>query len=78
MHVSREEKMSDFGDEMDIGASSCDSDNDDHQPSGPPPTKTRKLDGAAKYPTKFNLDWTKKWPCIQPATKYKFRCTLCQ
>ena len=45
---------------------------------GPPPTKTRKLDGAAKYPTKFNSDWTKKWPCIQPATKYKFRCMICR
>ena len=44
-----------------------------------PPTKTRKLDGAAKYPTKFNLEWTKKWPCIVKATGGgKFTCTICQ
>ena len=28
--------------------------------------------------SKFNPDWTKKWPCIVPATKYKFHCTICQ
>ena len=70
--------MSHISDDMDTDTSSYDTDSDDHQPSGPPPTKTRKLDGAAKYPTKFNPDWTKKWPCIVPATKYKFRCTICQ
>ena len=43
-----------------------------------PPTKTRNLHGAAKYRTKFNLDWTKKWPCIRSATNYKFRCNICQ
>ena len=30
----------------------------------------------ALYSTKFNPDWTKKWPCIVPATKYKFRSTI--
>lgn len=45
-----------------------------------PPVKTRKLDGAAKYPTKFNSEWRNKWPCIQSTStsKYKFVCTLCQ
>lgn len=36
----------------------------------PPPFKTRKLDGAAKYHTKYNPDWKKKWPCIQKAIKW--------
>ena len=62
----------------DSEASGCDSDGSDRERNGPPPTKTRKLEGAAKYPTKFNSDWTKKWSCIQPATKYKFRCAICQ
>ena len=53
---------------MDIDTSRYDLDSDDHQPSGPPPTKIRKLDGAAKYPNTFNPDWTKKWPCIETAT----------
>ena len=45
-----------------------------------PPPKARKLDGAAKYPTKFNPDWSRRWPCIQRqhASNYKFRCTICQ
>ena len=43
-----------------------------------PLTKTRKLEGAAKYPTRFNREWSRKWPCIQEASNYKFRCTLCQ
>lgn len=44
-----------------------------------PPAKSRKLDGSAKYPTKFNSDWSKKWPCIQSSDfRYKFRCTVCQ
>ena len=43
------------------------------------PAKTRKMDGAAKYPTKFNSEWTKKWPCVQScSSKHKFRCTVCQ
>ena len=46
----------------------------------PPPFKTRKLDGAAKYRTKYNPDWKKKWPCIQKAScdTYKFHCSVCQ
>lgn len=43
-------------------------------------TKKRKMDGAAKYRTKFNPEWIKKWPCIQPcrSSNYKFTCTICQ
>ena len=33
-----------------------------------PPTKTRKLEGAAKYHTKFNPEWSKICPCIQRAS----------
>ena len=29
-----------------------------------PPTKSRKLEGATKYPMKFNPEWSKRWPCI--------------
>lgn len=44
-----------------------------------PPTKSRKLEGAAKYHTKFNPEWSKKWPCIQQASvRYKFKCTICE
>lgn len=53
---------------------------DDSEVDGPP-TKTRKLDGAAKYHTKFNPEWTRKWPCIVRASggsMYKFTCSLCQ
>ena len=70
------DKMSHISDDMDIDTSSYDMDSDKHQPSGPLPKNTRKLDGAKKYSTKFNPDWTKKWPCIVPATKYKFRSTI--
>ena len=42
--------------------------------------KKRKMDGAAKYRTKFNPEWIKKWPCIQPcrSSNYKFTCTICR
>ena len=44
-----------------------------------PPSKKRRFDGASKYPTKYNCDWRKKWPCIQASnTPYKFMCTVCQ
>ena len=44
-----------------------------------PPSKTRKFEGAAKYNTRFNPEWSKIWPCIQRASvPYKFKCTLCK
>ena len=49
----------------------------DSETRGPPP-KTRKLEGVAKYPAKFNSKWSKQWPCIQAALNYKFRCTVCE
>ena len=56
-----------------------DYDTDNAEEMNEPPTKTRKLAGVAKYPSKFTPDWTKQWPCIQPTSqKYKFRCTICQ
>ena len=30
----------------------------------PPPSKTRKLDGAASYPTTFKSEWKKEFPFI--------------
>ena len=50
---------------------------DSEEGSGPS-SKRRRCDGAAKYPTKFNPDWSKRWPCIQVATREKFRCNICQ
>ena len=43
-------------------------------------TKKRKMDGAAKYRTKFNPEWIRKWPSIEPcrSSNYKFTCTICQ
>ena len=58
-----------------------DSGESDNETEGPPTAKTRKLDGAAKYHTKFNAEWTRKWLCIIRAsggTAYKFTCTICQ
>ena len=39
----------------------------------------RKFSGAARFKTKFNPSWTKKWPCIVEVagSKHKFKCTLC-
>ena len=43
------------------------------------PTKTRKLEGATKYATKFNREWSKRWRCIQSASVlFKFKCTICE
>jgi len=43
-----------------------------------PPSKTQKLEGAAKYPTRFNTAWSRTWPCIQPSViSFKFKCTVC-
>ena len=55
-----------------------DSSDEDDSGSEFPTSKTRKIEGAAKYPTRFNAEWSKRWPCIQRAANYKFRCTLCQ
>ena len=40
-----------------------------------PPSITRKLDGAVKYPT-----WSRQWPCIQPSLvgPFKLKCTICE
>ena len=44
-----------------------------------PLTKTWELEGAAKYTTKFNPEWSKRLSCIQPAPiQYKFKCTICE
>ena len=44
-----------------------------------PPSKTQKLEGAAKHNTKFNPEWSKTWPCIQCiSVPYNFKCTLCK
>jgi hypothetical protein len=41
----------------------------------------RKYAGAVKFKTKFNPDWTKKWPCIVavPGSNHvhDFKCTVC-
>ena len=39
----------------------------------------RKFAGAAKFKTRFNPSWTKKWPCIVRVTgsDYEFKCTVC-
>ena len=56
----------------DSEANICDSNGSDSKRNGPPPTKTRKLEGAAKYLAKFNSDRT-KMARIQPAIQYKFK-----
>ena len=35
--------------------------------------------GAARFKTKFNQSWTKKWPCsVEVAgSQHEFKCTLC-
>ena len=42
----------------------------------PPAAEARKLAGTHKYPSRFNSEWTKKWPCIQAASNNKFACIL--
>lgn len=39
----------------------------------------RKFAGAAKFKTRFQPSWTKKWPCIVGVTgsDYEFKCTVC-
>ena len=39
----------------------------------------RKFAGAARFKTKFNQNWTKKWPCIVEVagSQHEFKCTLC-
>ena len=49
-----------FDMDMDI-----DYDTENAEKMNEPLMKTRKLAGATKYPSKFNPDWTKQWPCIQ-------------
>ena len=40
---------------------------------------TRKLKGYATYRCKFDKEWSKKNPCIQPVKEdpYAFFCTIC-
>lgn len=39
----------------------------------------RKFAGAARFKTKFNQSWTKKWPFIVEVagSQHEFKCTLC-
>lgn len=55
--------------------SSSDEESDGHLP----PTKTRKLEGAASYKTKFHRDWKKEFDFVTniPGDPYRFRCNLC-
>lgn len=43
------------------------------------PVSKAKLSGAHKYETKFNPEWSKKWPFIVvvPDDPYRARCTVC-
>ena len=47
--------------DSDMADSSADSDSDS---DCSPPAKTRKLDGAATYPSRFNSEWKKKFPFV--------------
>jgi hypothetical protein len=40
---------------------------------------SRKFDGAARFKSKFQPFWSKKWPCIiaVPRSPTEFRCTVC-
>ena len=40
---------------------------------------SRKFDGAARFKSKFQPSWSKKWPCIiaVPRSLTEFRCTVC-
>ena len=40
---------------------------------------SRKFDGAARFKSKFQPSWTKKWPFITavPRSPTEFRCTMC-
>ena len=61
---------------------------DDEESNGPPLAKKknssdvynkRKYAGAAIFKTKFNPDWTKKWPCIVAVSgsDHDFKCAVC-
>ena len=41
--------------------------------------KVTKWKGAAVYKSKFQKNWTQKWPCIVAVTgkPYEFKCTIC-
>ena len=54
--------------------SGSDSESDEEtSAAGPPLTKTRKLEGAASYRTKFNFDWKKEFDFINnvPGDPYR-------
>ena len=40
---------------------------------------TRKLEGSATYRCKFDKEWSKKNPCVQPVKEYPHAvfCTIC-
>ncbi|CAB4014377.1 C-C motif chemokine 21 [Paramuricea clavata] len=40
---------------------------------------SRKFDGAARFKSKFQPSWSKKWPCIiaVPRSPTEFRCMVC-
>ena len=42
-------------------------------------SSARKFDGAARFKSKFQPTWSKKWPCIiaAPRSSSEFRCTVC-